>query len=202
MARAVAARLPVPGPFYPWQSKPRGAPALDRPPHEFISFLENHDQVANAAIGRRLIDISSQPAWRAMSALLLLGPWTPLLFQGEEWGSRKPFGYFSDHGPDLQRRIFEGRRSFLSQFTRLSSAFDGATTDAIGRPLFDQCHLEHEAEPEKNPTWRLFRDLAAMRRSDGALGQHYARLSGATLTTASSSCASSAGWHTRIGCSS
>jgi maltooligosyltrehalose trehalohydrolase len=116
-----------------------------------------------------------------MSALLLLGPWTPLLFQGQEWGSRQPFGYFSDHGPELQRLVLEGRREFLSQFTRLASAFDGATTDAIGRPLFEQCRLDHGFDPGANPTWRLFRDLTAMRRADGALGQRYARLAGATL---------------------
>ena len=55
-----------------------------------------------------------------MSALLLLGPWTPLLFQGQEWGSRKPFSYFCDHSPDLQAAVFQGRQAFLSQFTRLS----------------------------------------------------------------------------------
>jgi len=169
------------GQYYPWQSHPRGAPALDRPVHQFISFLENHDQVANAAVGRRLIDITNATAWRAMSALLLLGPWTPLLFQGQEWGSRKPFGYFSDHTPELQRLVLEGRRSFLSQFTRLASAFDGATTDAIGRPLFEQCHLDHDFDPAADHNWRLFRDLLVLRRGDGALGQRYARLAGATL---------------------
>jgi maltooligosyltrehalose trehalohydrolase len=169
------------GQYYPWQHKPRGAPALDRPRHQFISFLENHDQVANAAIGRRLIDISSLPAWRAMAALLLLGPWTPLLFQGQEWGSRRPFGYFSDHAPELQRLVLEGRATFLSQFTRLSGAFDSATTDAIGRVLFERCRLDHDFEPSADPTWRLFRDLTTLRRSDGALGQKYARLAGATL---------------------
>ncbi len=95
-----AARLPLPGPVLSRGSRARrGAPALDRPAHEFIAFIENHDQVANAAVGQRLVDIASPPAWRAMSALLLLGPWTPLLFQGQEWGTRTPFRYFCDHAP-------------------------------------------------------------------------------------------------------
>ena len=169
------------GQYYPWQSQPRGTPALDRPAYQFVTFLENHDQVANAAVGRRLIDITSLPAWRAMSALLLLGPWTPLLFQGQEWGSRAPFGYFCDHTPDLQEQVLQGRKAFLSQFTRLAAAFDGATVDAIGRPLFEACRLDHDFDAEANPLWRMFRDLTALRRDDASLGQKAAALYGATL---------------------
>jgi maltooligosyltrehalose trehalohydrolase len=169
------------GQYYPWQSQARGTPALDRPPHQFVAFLENHDQVANAAVGRRLIDITSLPAWRAMSALLLLGPWTPLLFQGQEWGSRAPFGYFCDHAPELQALVLQGRKDFLSQFTRLAAAFEGASVDAIGRPLFEACRLDHDFDPEAHPLWRMFRDLLALRRADASLGQNAARLHGATL---------------------
>jgi maltooligosyltrehalose trehalohydrolase len=168
------------GQYYPWQSDRRGSPALDRPPHQFIAFLENHDQVANAAIGRRLIEISSAPQWRAMSALLLLGPWTPLLFQGQEWGTRRPFSFFCDHGPDLQQAVFNGRQGFLSQFTRLFRAYEGATVDVIGRPAFERCRLDHEGDPAANPIWRMHRDLAALRREDASLGQHAARVAGST----------------------
>ena len=169
------------GQYYSWQSQRRGAPALDRPAHEFIAFLENHDQVANAAVGTRLVDICSPPSWRAMSALLLLGPWTPLLFQGQEWGSRKPFSYFCDHAPDLQAAVFQGRQQFLSQFTRLRAAYEGATVDAIGRPAFDACRLDHGFDPEADPTWRMYRDLIRLRRADAALGQRAQRLTGSTL---------------------
>jgi maltooligosyltrehalose trehalohydrolase len=169
------------GQYYPWQRRRRGAPALDRPPHEFIAFLENHDQVANAAIGRRLIEISSAPAWRALSALLLLGPWTPLLFQGQEWGTRRLFCYVSDHEPALQEAVFQGRQAFLSQFTRLHAAYDGATVDAIGRPAFEACRLDHPENADAEPVWRMHRDLLCLRREDAALGQGAARVAGSTL---------------------
>ncbi len=169
------------GQYYPWQSARRGAPALDRPAHEFIGFIENHDQVANAAIGKRLIDIANPSAWRAMSALLLLGPWTPLLFQGQEWGSRTPFCYFSDHAPDLQAAVFQGRQAFLSQFTRLRAAYEGATVDAIGHPTFEACRLDHDFDPLAEPAWRMYRDLTTLRRDDASLGQHAVRLAGSTL---------------------
>jgi maltooligosyltrehalose trehalohydrolase len=169
------------GQYYPWQAQRRGAPALDRPRHQFIGFLENHDQVANAAVGKRLVEITSPPAWRAMSALLLLGPWTPLLFQGQEWGARTPFSYFCDHAPDLQAAVLQGRQAFLSQFTRLRDAYEGATVDAIGRPAFEACRLDHGFDPEAEPLWRMYRDLTTLRREDAALGQHSRRLTGSTL---------------------
>jgi maltooligosyltrehalose trehalohydrolase len=159
------------GQYYPWQHKRRGGPALDRPPHQFVSFLENHDQVANAAVGRRLVDISSAPAWRALSALLLLGPWTPLLFQGQEWATRQPFSFFCDHEPALQDAVFQGRQAFLSQFTRLRAAYEESTVDAIGRPAFEACRLDHPAAPEAEPAWRMYRDLLRLRREDASLGQ-------------------------------
>jgi maltooligosyltrehalose trehalohydrolase len=169
------------GQYYPWQSQRRGAAALDRPAHQFIAFLENHDQAANAAIGRRLIDITSAPQWRAMSAMLLLGPWTPLLFQGQEWGTRRPFSYFCDHTPELQSAVFHGRQGFLSQFTRLFAAYEHSTVDAIGRPAFEACRLDHDHDPASNATWRMYRDLTRLRREDASLGQHAVRLAGSTL---------------------
>jgi maltooligosyltrehalose trehalohydrolase len=169
------------GQYYPWQSKSRGAPALDRPAHEFIAFVENHDQVANAAIGKRLIDIVSPPGWRAMSALLLLGPWTPLLFQGQECATRRPFGYFCDHVPELQAAVFEGRQAFLNQFSRLREAYEGATVAAIGRPAFEACRLDDDIDPLAEPAWRMYRDLTTLRRDDASLGQNAVRLAGSTL---------------------
>jgi maltooligosyltrehalose trehalohydrolase len=169
------------GQYYPWQGKRRGAPALDCPLHQFIGFLENHDQVANVAAGRRLVALTSPPQWRAMTALLLLGPWTPLLFQGQEWGAPAPFTYFCDHEPDLQDAVFRGRHQFLSQFTRLWDTCAGASLDSVGRPAFEACRLDHPADPEANLLWRMYRDLTTLRRQDASLGQHAVRVAGSTL---------------------
>ena len=76
---------------YFWQEAPRGTPAFGSPPHAFVAFIENHDQVSNTAAGERLRFQSSPGRYRAMTALLLLGPWTPLLFQGQEFGASTPF---------------------------------------------------------------------------------------------------------------
>ena len=117
-----------------------------------------------------------------MSALLLLGPWTPLLFQGQEWGSRTPFRYFCDHAPDLQAAVFQGRQAFLSASSpACAQAYEGATVDAIGRPAFEACRLDHDFDPLADPAWRMYRDLTTLRRDDASLGQHAVRLAGSTL---------------------
>ena len=75
------------GQRYSWQKKRRGAPGLDLAPANFVTFLENHDQVANSGRGLRVRQLTSPGRYRAMTALLLLGPGTPMLFQGQEFGS-------------------------------------------------------------------------------------------------------------------
>jgi maltooligosyltrehalose trehalohydrolase len=104
-----------------YHGAPRGTPAGAAPPPRFVHCLQNHDQVGNRAAGDRLGERVSPAAYRAMSALLLLGPYTPLLFMGQEWGARTPFQYFTDHEPELGRNVTEGRRREFARF----SAFSG-----------------------------------------------------------------------------
>src|SRR5438093_324087 len=108
---------------YSWQDAPRGYPGLDLPPQAFIAFLENHDQISNFALGDRLRTQTSPGMYRVMTALLLLGPWTPLLFQGQEFGATSPFGYFADVGDEkLKEAVRKGRFKFLAQFPSTASA--------------------------------------------------------------------------------
>ena len=71
------------------------------PPAAFVNFIENHDQVANSGDGSRLHRAASPGRYRAMTALLLLLPGTPMLFQGQEFGASSPFLYFADHEAEL-----------------------------------------------------------------------------------------------------
>ena len=82
-------------PYY-WQEALRGTPTFWHSPAAFVAFLENHDQVSNAIAGERVRFSTSPGRYRAMTALLLFGPWTPLLFQGQEFGASSPFVYFAD----------------------------------------------------------------------------------------------------------
>ncbi len=71
------------GQRYAWQKQRRGTPALDLRAQNFVLYLENHDQVANAG-GARLASMVAPGDLRAMTALMLLAPATPMLFQGQE----------------------------------------------------------------------------------------------------------------------
>src|SRR6266436_4655299 len=107
---------------YVWQEAPRGSPTFKASPEAFVAFLENHDQVANTAVGERLRFQTSPGRYRAMTALLLLGPWTPLLFQGQEFGASTPFVFFTDTGDGPMREaIRKGRFEFLAQFPSLAA---------------------------------------------------------------------------------
>ena len=77
------------GQWYSWQSVCRGTPALDLPASAFVTYLENHDQVANSASGKRLHQLTSPSIHRAMTAWLLLGPATPMLFRGRSFPRRR-----------------------------------------------------------------------------------------------------------------
>lgn len=151
------------GQHYAWQKAPRGAAALDIAAHHVVGFLENHDQVANIS-GTRLVTQASPTWWRAATALLLLGPWTPLLFQGEEWGSRSPFHYFCDHEGSLQAAVQEGRAAFLSQFSRHARAAAATGSHDIGQAAFETSQLTRPPALDEVPAWRLHRDLLALRR--------------------------------------
>ena len=80
------------------------------PPSRFICYLQNHDQIGNRAFAERLTSLTDESRLWAAAAMLLLSPMTPMLFMGEELGSRQPFYFFTDHEPELAEAIREGRR--------------------------------------------------------------------------------------------
>jgi maltooligosyltrehalose trehalohydrolase len=171
------------GQRYSWQKKRRGTPTLDQPAAAFVIFLENHDQVANSGRGLRGHQKTSPGRWRALTALLLLGPNTPLLFQGQEFSSSAPFLYFADHNPDLARAVARGRRQFLSQFRRLATPeMQAVLADPADPATFERCKL-NLAERDKNAGMlALHEDLLRLRREDPVIKQRRPRgMDGAVL---------------------
>jgi len=169
------------GQRYSWQKQQRGTPGLDLGPTHFVTFLENHDQVANSGHGRRLRLMSSPGRFRALTALLLLGPNTPLLFQGQEFGSTAPFLFFADHNRDLAKLVREGRIKFLGQFPSLAASdLMNLIADPAATETFERCKLNRsDANAE---IVALHRDLLKLRCDDLAfrLPMHR-RLDGAVL---------------------
>jgi maltooligosyltrehalose trehalohydrolase len=169
------------GQWYSWQKKRRGTASLDMPPHAFIAYLENHDQVANSALGRRLHQVSSPGRFRALTALLLLGPSTPMLFQGQEFSSSAPFLYFADHRDDLCEAVRTGRCEFLRQF---ESVLDPEVPPLLPPPgdenTFRRCKLNPGERETRTRSYALHRDLIQLRQSHAAI-THPTRVDGAVL---------------------
>jgi maltooligosyltrehalose trehalohydrolase len=88
----------------------RGEPSENLSPLAFVNFLQNHDQIGNRARGERLSALAAGPALEAALAVLLLSPSPPLLFMGEEWGSKRPFPFFCDFKGELAEAVRKGRR--------------------------------------------------------------------------------------------
>jgi len=153
-----------------WQKKRRGTSALKTPPRRFISFLENHDQVANSARGSRRHQLGHPGQYRALTALLLLAPTTPLLFQGQEFAAQAPFLYFADHHSELAPLVAEGRRKFLSQFPSLTSPeTQQGIPDPADRETFERCRLDWSERERNAEMVSLHRDLLTLRREDPVL---------------------------------
>ena len=171
------------GQHYKWQKKRRGTLSFGFSPARFITFLQNHDQVANSGIGERIDKRTSPGRYRAMTAYFLLIPGTPMLFMGQEFGASQPFLYFADHPPDLAEQVCEGRKEFLKQFPSLMTPeMQELMPVPADRQTFDRCKLD-PAERERNvEAVRLHADLLRLRREDPVFRlQRQRALDGAVL---------------------
>ena len=170
---------------YLWQEAPRGTPAFGIPPEAFVCFIENHDQVANTATGDRLRFQTSPGRYRAMTALLLLGPWTPMLFQGEEFGSSKRFAYFADVGDDeLRKAIRCGRFDFLTQFPSIAHEdTQKLLPDPFDPEIVASYHLDFSEREKNGEFYELHVDLMKLRREDSRFREQIAGgVDGAVIT--------------------
>ena len=155
------------GQRYEWQRKPRGTVVRDEPAHGFVFFLQNHDQVANHLHGERMHALTSPARYRALAALMLLAPETPLLFMGQEFGSTSPFLFFADHNPQLAAAVYEGRKKFLSEFPSYATPeAQEAVPDPSDPATFERSRLDFSERQRHAPLYRLHRDLLHLRRED------------------------------------
>jgi maltooligosyltrehalose trehalohydrolase len=153
---------------YLWQQAPRGTPSFGLPPEAFVAYIENHDQVSNTGRGERVRFQTSPGRYRAMTALLLLGPWTPLLFQGQEFGTSRPFLFFTDVGDQsMKDAIRKGRFKFLTQFPSLANEETQAILPAPDDPdVFVRCKLDFSERQTNRLFYDLHVDLMKLRRED------------------------------------
>jgi maltooligosyltrehalose trehalohydrolase len=163
LAKALRQAWVYDGTWSPHRGRHHGRPPTGLVGHQFVVCTQNHDQVGNRACGDRLGTLVDCRRLSVAAALLLTGPFTPLLFQGEEWGATTPFPYFSDHrDPELGRAVSEGRRREFVRF--------GWRPDDIPDPqdpeTFRSARLEwsERAQPPHDALLAWYRTLITLRR--------------------------------------
>jgi maltooligosyltrehalose trehalohydrolase len=171
------------GQRYRWQGKRRGTPGFGVAPAAFVNYIQNHDQVANSAFGRRMHELTTPGRLRAMTALMLLAPGTPMLFQGQEFAASAPFLFFADHKPELAELVCEGRKTFVSQFPSVDTEeIRALLPNPCSAESFERSKLDLGERETHAPAYALHRDLLALRREDAAFrAQRERGIDGAVL---------------------
>jgi maltooligosyltrehalose trehalohydrolase len=163
LAKALRQAWVYDGVYSPHRQRTHGRPPAGLAGNRFVVCTQNHDQVGNRAAGERSSALMSEGRLRVAAALLLTSPFVPMLFQGEEWGARTPFQYFTGHAdPALGRAVSEGRRREFSAF-----GWDPADLpDPQDPATFERSKLDW-GEPDGGPQADLlawYRELIALRR--------------------------------------
>lgn len=169
------------GQWYKWQKKRRGVPAFDLPHEHFVNYIQNHDQVANSGRGERCHSSANKGVFRAMTALFILAPGIPMIFQGEEFLASCPFLYFADHDEELNKMVAEGRKKFLTQFKSIDTH---KMLERLAPPSDEKTFLNSKLnfeERTKNQTYyKLHKDLIKLKFNDEIIKQNH--IDGAVLS--------------------
>jgi maltooligosyltrehalose trehalohydrolase len=160
------------GQWYRWQHDRRGHSTLGLPRASMINFIQNHDQVANSARGQRLNQLTAPGVYRAITALTLLAPGTPMLFQGQEFGALSPFLFFADHERALALQIKRGRKKFLTQWRSLKlPEMRGVFDNPAAPATFEKSRLDHAEVSRHAEIYLLHCDLLRLRKEDKVIAR-------------------------------
>lgn len=156
------------GTWSPSRRRHHGRPPAGLAPSRFVVSTQNHDQIGNRACGERLSQLVSEGRLHVAAALLLTSPFTPMLFQGEEWGARTPFQYFTDHqDPALAEAVRVGRRAEFAAFGWPPEAVpDPQDPATFERSRLDWTELQ---QPRHQQLLSWHRELIRLRRQLPAL---------------------------------
>jgi len=172
LAKALADRFVYDGTYSGFRRRRHGAPALDVPSDRFVVYVQNHDQVGNRARGRRLTSLVSPRRQRLAAGLLLMNPYVPMLFMGEEYGETRPFQYFTSHGDrELRQDVREGRRREFESFGWPADVPDPQAVETFERSCLDR----EGAGPDGAVRRALYAALIRLKRSEPALAPGRAR---------------------------
>ncbi len=134
---------------------------------QFVVSMQNHDQVGNRMMGERLGDLVSFDQARLAAAAIILSPFVPMLFMGEEYGETAPFQYFTSHSDEyLIDAVRKGRREEFDDFIWEGEPPDPHAEETFRRSKLNWALLDR---PEHASMWRWYQQLLALRRDTPAL---------------------------------
>jgi maltooligosyltrehalose trehalohydrolase len=171
LARTIQRGWLYSGEVYAPSGQPRGRPAPELDAKAFVYCIQNHDQIGNRGLGKRLSSLTDIDGFAAASLVLLLLPMTPLLFMGQEWAATSPFLYFTDHDEDLGRKITEGRRKEFAHFEAFGAGSSVEVPDPQLESTWRKSVLDWD-ERSREPHARileLYRVLLRLRAEDVVL---------------------------------
>lgn len=140
-----------------------GVKATENPGEQFVVFSQNHDQVGNRMLGERSSVLHSEGLVKTMAAAVMLSPFLPMLFMGEEYGEEHPFLYFVDHSdPELSEAVRKGRKAEFAAFHT-----EGEAPDPTLREVFEQSKLSWDriSETKHQQYFSFYKELIALRKS-------------------------------------
>lgn len=163
-AKALRDTFVYDGIYSQYRKRVHGRPAAHLPQSRFLGYIQNHDQIGNRAGGDRISENAGFSRAKVAAAFVLLAPFIPMLFQGEEWAASSPFLYFADHeDPELARLVSEGRKREFAAFGWNPASIP----DPERRETFEHSRLRwdeiHQGQHAEMLAW--YRDLIELRRS-------------------------------------
>ena len=168
LAKALEQSFVYDGTYSCYRNRMHGKAAGHVPQHRFLGYIQNHDQVGNRALGDRLRESVGFDRAKVAAAVVLLSPFVPMIFQGEEWASSSPFQYFADHDdPEMARLVAEGRKKEFAAF--------GWAPELIPNPeareTFERSKLKWDemGRGEHAQMLEWYRELIRLRRETPAL---------------------------------
>jgi len=168
LARALRDGYTYTGQYSEFRQRRHGAPTGGIPAERFVVFLQNHDQVGNRPRGERLSQLLDLESLKLAAGVLLLSPFVPLLFMGEEYAEPAPFHYFVDHeDPQLLERVRAGRRA---EYEWLGGSL-GEAPDPADPTTFERSTLHRElgSEGTHAELRAFYGELLRLRRETPAL---------------------------------
>jgi maltooligosyltrehalose trehalohydrolase len=162
LAKAFAEGFIYSGQYSSYRRRRHGSPSRTLPAERFLVFSQNHDQVGNRMLGERLSQVLPLDGLKLAAGTVLLSPFLPLLFMGEEYGEKAPFQYFVSHSdPDLIEAVRKGRQQEFSAF-----AWQGKVSDPQDEKTFLRCRLDRTLRRQKQHQvlYDFYRELIRLRK--------------------------------------